>query len=271
MSYRQRHILPKIKALRSRQQTAARVLLFCAIGFFILIVLGLAGVVLFMPYLQVGDVRVLGNEKVTTEDIQRIATSKIPRTLLAVGPLQLSTKSILFVNTDAIHASLIEAFPYIDNLVISKKYPSGLEITVRERKPVAVFCANSRQCFLMDSLGIIFEQLSAIPPTMAIISGVDIQDPALGQSLVNRRVVDTFLRLQKTLSDTAGVNITEVFVSNPLIFKTSEHWKIYLDPDQDENMQITKLDLLLKNEISSAVRKTLKYIYLQYKDRAYYQ
>ena len=67
------------------------------------------------------------------------------------------------------------------------------------------------------------------------------------------------------------IYIKEAFVSNPLILKTSESWKLYVDPDGDIQSQITKMKLLLKDQITPAVRQNLQYIYLQYKDRAYYK
>jgi hypothetical protein len=41
--------------------------------------------------------------------------------------------------------------------------------------------------------------------------------------------------------------------------------------DSDLDLQITKLNLLLKNEVSESARKTLQYIDLRFKDRAYYK
>jgi hypothetical protein len=74
------------------------------------------------------------------------------------------------------------------------------------------------------------------------------------------------------LKDNFQINLEEALVTSPLRLdvNTSENWRIYFDlgPDSDINLQLTKLNLLLNGGISTASRKTLRYIDLRPKDRA---
>ena len=61
-------------------------------------------------------------------------------------------------------------------------------------------------------------------------------------------------------------------ISTPfrLNIETSENWEIYFNLDSETDLQIAKMNLLLKDEIPVSVRKTLQYINLRF-NRAYYK
>jgi len=94
-----------------------------------------------------------------------------------------------------------------------------------------------------------------------------------GESVVDRNVISAISKIEKNLKDNFQIDIKEALVSNPLRLdiKTNENWQIYFDLNSDTNLQIIKLNSLLKNEISQTSRASLQYIDLRFKDRAYYK
>jgi len=97
----------------------------------------------------------------------------------------------------------------------------------------------------------------------------------IGGQVIEQNIIKAVSSLEKNLRDGFEINIKEAIVVNPsqLNIKTDENWQAYLSLDQDSdiNLQITKLNLLLKGEITPEARKKLEYIDLRFKDRAYYK
>jgi len=80
------------------------------------------------------------------------------------------------------------------------------------------------------------------------------------------------LQIQGNLKDNFQINVKEAAISLPerLNIKTSENWQIYFNLESDINLQITKLNLPLKEEISPEKRENLEYIDVRF-SRAYYK
>jgi arginyl-tRNA--protein-N-Asp/Glu arginylyltransferase len=124
----------------------------------------------------------------------------------------------------------------------------------------------------MDDQGVIFESAATVPENMIVLrqsAGSPKMD--LGQLILAGTIIEDVIKIQKNLNDHFQVSLKEVMVSDILACKTSERWQIYFDPRQNIDMQISKMNVLLKDQIPAEKRKNLQYIYLQYKDRAYYK
>ena len=124
--------------------------------------------------------------------------------------------------------------------------------------------------------GVIFEELQSLAQRqdMPIITQtLNSNDIFTGESVVDRNVISAISKIEKNLKDNFQIDIKEALVSNPLRLdiKTNENWQIYFDLNSDTNLQIIKLNSLLKNEISQTSRASLQYIDLRFKDRAYYK
>ncbi len=185
--------------------------------------------------------------------------------------LGFSSQSIFLENPDTLKADILKKFPQVGNVSVQKKYPADLFIEVHERQPFSVFCDSLTNCFSIDSTGVIFEQVQAPIGSMIISTEPEKLEVFAGEDVIDKDVMSAIGKIQTSLKQKANIDVAEALVSDPLIITTKEKWKIYFDPTQDIDLQITKLNLLLKNQITAADRKNLQYIYLQYKDRAYYK
>jgi len=269
MHYRQKHINPKIRNLRPKQIFFKKPLFW--VIFTGIVLLAILYFALFWQKLQIQEIQILGNEKIQTEEIKNIAQTQISRKLFNAGLFSVSSKSILTLDKKGLTQNIFTLFPGIKEVVVEKKYPQSVILTVKERKPFAAFCQSLEECFLMDEEGVIFEVLQYIPEGMFIISSTDDKEIALGQTVIEKNIIKSVAKIKEDLENNFQLGIGEVLVSSPLIVKTSENWRIYFDKDLDMNAQIAKMNALLKDEIPQGTRKNLEYIYLQYKDRAYYK
>lgn len=282
MKHRHAHIQHKIKHLKPRKLIIQRP------GFWmiILLLLMVSSAVYFLFFFQkfqVTTITVSGNQNVNGNTIETRAWQDIQKKFLGIF-----TKNIFTINADALKQSLLAAFPEIEDINVQKQWFEGLNLKVTERAPVAIFCPDfiadprspgdrdsnesTDNCFYIDKNGVIYQKLQIIPSDSVIVrKDINEQELILGKSLVDKNIMDDIIKIKDSLKNNSQVDVGEVLVSNPLVVTTSENWKVYFDPQQDINLQITKLTALLKDQISSTDRKTLQYIYLQYGDRAYYK
>lgn len=256
MEYRRKHIQPKIRSLKKRKKLIQRPWFWILL--LVLIIMGTAGYfVFFSRELQVTEITIHGNREVKTDDIKNFIS------LYAGG-------RIILINNNKLINQILNQFPKIESLVIEKNLPNTIILNIKERDLFAVFCKD--KCFNLDKNGIIFGELKDIPKdTFIIRRDINNDEISLGQNVIDKNSMDMIIKIQKNLKDNFQIDVKNVLVSNPFIVTTSENWKIYFDPTADMDLEITKMNLLLKDQIPITTRKNLQYIYLQYKDRAYYK
>jgi len=268
MSYRRKHLNPRIKNLRPKKRIWKSPIFWVGI---LLLVLAIGSIylVFFWSKFQIQSIQISGNVKADSKEIESLAFEHIQKKFIYV-----SHKSIFITDTKKITSDILQKFPVIENVDVGKNYPDSLRLDIVERDQFAVFCGqqNKIKCFSIDKNGIIFEPLKDLPDNMLVLIPETTNKEFLpGESAIGKNIMDAINNIQIELKDNFQIDIKEAFVSDPLIVRTSENWKLYFDPDGDIQSQITKMNLMLKDQITPNARKNLQYIYLQYKDRAYYK
>ncbi len=247
---------------------------------------------IFFEKIQITDIKIFGNEKVSVEELKSIVSDKINRKILWK-----TSKSIFLTRKSKIISEVLNKFPEISEVKIEKGFPNTLILEIKEREPFAIFCSpdteDSEKCFFLDKNGIIFENITPdsfssdkrdfLEKKLIIRFSESKKEFSLGQEVVGKELLDSILQIQENLKDTFQIDIQEAVVSLPsttynvvqglperLDIKTSENWQIYFNLESDINLQITKLNLLLKEEISPEKRENLEYIDVRF-SRAYYK
>jgi cell division septal protein FtsQ len=280
VSYRKKHIKNKIQRIKPKKSFLRQPIFYCS--FLVCFVIGVGIYLwLFFPYFQVENIKLFGNEKVSSEEIKNVAYQEIYKNFLGVLGWNLSSKSIFLVNPEIIQNKILDKFVLIGTAQVDKIFPQTINVKIEERKPFAIFCKqNNQDCFFIDSNGVIFQQVQNISQdvlqNMAVIRQTpENRDVFVGENVIGKNIVDAISQIKKSLKENFQINLTEAFVSNPLRLdiKTSENWQIYLSLDDiaDISSQVAKLNSLLLQEITPDARKNLQYIDLRFKDRAYYK
>lgn len=257
MNYRRKPIRlrPKKPILKNRYLWLVALVLFL----FLLILYFL----LFWEKFQVAQINVFGNEKVPTENIKDIVLAKIQRKFLF-----LKSRSIFLINSKVLSDEILNSFPQIEKVKTKRRFSNVLTINIEERKPIAVFCADSgfEKCFFIDETAIIFEKITTTPENTLIMRQFEKGEYFLGKEAIEKEIVGIILKIQKNLSDNFQIAINEanIVFTKRLNIKTNENWEIYIGLDSDIDSQITKLDLLLEKEIPKESRAGLKYIDLRF-------
>jgi len=214
----------------------------------------------FLPYLQIKDVLVLGNEKIAPESVKQSVNLLLEKNILGF-----ESKSIILANLKAIKTKVLADFPGIKELKTKKLLPNVILVEVTERKPVAIWC-RANNCFLLDSDGVIFENTTK-NNDLTIFSEQAKGETYLGQKVIEKETVSQILTVQKTMLEKAKIQAKEFSLfenEGRLNAKTSENWSVYFDLNGDLNWQLLELELVLEKELPLAKRAGLEYIDLRF-------
>jgi len=256
---------------------------FFWIAILILIIFGgIFYLVCFSSVFQVKDVKISGNQKIQTQDIENLIKEKINKKLLFFPQ-----KSIFLIDSNEIVRSLSEKFLKIDKVILKRRLPATLIVEIQERLPLGVWC-QGENCFYVDREGIIFEEnppkveedKSFSPPFAAtretefiIKSQEQRTEIFLGEKVIEKVLLESIFEIQRKLKENLKIDIEEIIIleKEKINAKTSEGWEIYFDPTGDINWQLTKLSLVLEKEIPPERRKDLEYIDLRFGNFAPYK
>lgn len=219
------------------------------------------------PFFQIKEFRISGNQKITTENLQQLIEEKINKRMLFFN-----SKSIFLFGSKEINNSLLERFPEISQINLKRKLPDILIVEIKERMPIAVWCNG--ECFYIDKEGIIFERGPLeLENELIIRSGIGEMKTDLGEKILDKKYIETILKIQKELKENIKMKIAEFIVlkEGRLNVKTSEGWEIYFDIDGDIAEQISNLIIVLEEKISPEVRRNLEYIDLRFENRIYFK
>lgn len=278
MSYRKKHVKNKIHKIKPKRSILTRPI-FWIIFLSIIIIVSFIYLLFFYSGLQVKNIIISGNAKVIEQDLNNFVTNLINKKIIKLGQFELTSSSIFLVSPNNLKREILKTFPVIEDVKINKKLPQTLKFDVQERKQLGVFCnsaTGSEQYYSIDQNGVIFELLSSASENMTIVRQLTInREVFTGEEVINKNVMNLISKIQKNLKENFNIDVKEALITNSLRLdiKTNENWQIYFDINSMPNtdLEIAKLNILLSGEITPEIRKTLQYIDLRFKDRAYYK
>jgi len=242
---------------------------FFWLGILILIIFGgFFYSLIYSSTFQIKEIKISGNQKVLTENLQDTIQNQIEKKVLF-----LPTKSIFLANLNKISETILEKFPQITQINLDRKFPDILIVEIEEREPAAVFCNDN--CFFIDKEGIVFEELD---PNVTRKGNVTLKKDIereinLGEEIIRTEQLSKILEIESQLRENFKIPIKEVLIVSDqrVDFKTVEGWEIYFNPQGDLNWQLTKLRVVLEEEIPPENRQNLEYIELRFGNFAPYK
>jgi len=265
---------------------------FFWLSFLVLIIIGtLFYFLVLSSFFQIKEIKISGNEKVATNDIEKTIFNHLDRKIIFFN-----TKSILLADLKKADENVLKNFPQIFQTELKRKLFNTLMVNIKERQPVAVFCqaCQSRfqqdldgqtdqpspyaegldlgehddDCFYIDKEGVIFKETLG-DGSILKIKKTDRVDEALGKIIIEKEKITEILKINTELKNDFKILVEEALISgDKLDIKTLDGWDIYFNLAKDLNWQITELKTILKEEVLPDKRKNLKYIDLRF-DRVY--
>lgn len=215
----------------------------------------------FSQIFQVEKIIVTGEKNVAKEDLKLLVEEKLEKKIFF-----LKTRSIFLVNLNEIKENILNSFPQIAEVEISRGLPDALNIIVVERFGLAVWC-QAEQCFLVNNEGVIFEEIFDVDPKAFQIKNLAlVPELKLGDKVIEKEKLNQILDIESKLRDNLKIPLTAVTIVSEERFniKTLEGWEIYFNPEGQLEWQLTKLRAVLEEEILPENRKNLEYIELRF-------
>ena len=234
-----------------------------------MVICGIIYFSVFYGKFYVSAVEITGNNGVLAQDISQKALQAANTPLINAGLLRIYSKSIIIARKGAIEDNILQAFPEIDSVNVKKQFPNKILVQVKERVAFANACEN-QQCFLMDSKGILFKEAFQ-EDLISITNEAGLAPLALRATTISRQAIEFIDAISKNLRERFNVTAKSAIVADTLVITTNEGWQAHFSMQETAEPQITKMNLLLEQEIVPAQRKNIEYIYLQYQDKAYYK
>lgn len=233
----------------------------------ILALIAAGGIFYFLFFLEVFNVEkivISGNEKIAKEDIESMVEQRLESRIFF-----LKTKSIFAVDLEQIKKDILDHFPQIAIVKVSRGFFDAVNIVITERQTLAVWCAD--KCFLLDGEGIIFEEVFEANPGLLLLKTKSVAGE-LGGEVIDKELLFQILGIKEKTEASTKISVKEALVVSEerLNMKTSEGWQIYFNLKGDLDWQITELGPVLEKQIPVGKRGQLEYIDLRF-TRVYYK
>ena len=221
---------------------------------------------IFLKNFQVEKIIVSGEEKVAKQELELLVEQRLENRILFF-----KTKSIFALNLGQMRHDILNSFPQIAGVEISRDFFDAVNIVVTERQGVARWCGGEK-CFLLDNEGVIFEEAAETETSLVLIRTAKPSLTELGEIVIEKTFLSQIFEIKSRLAADVKIAITEAALVSEerLNMKTSEGWKIYFNLEGDLDWQLTELALVLEKQISPQKRGELEYIDLRF-SRVYYK
>jgi cell division protein FtsQ len=223
----------------------------------VIIVGGLIAAQAWKQDLRVSQVRVEGNRIVPTSTILGLAAVPRGARLFDVDLLQIYQR--------------VRRNPFVQEVVVQRNLPNGIDIQIAEREPVAVLSAG--QLFYVDADGVVLPLINAnvvfdLPvltgaiPARECIPGKPLTRPAVREAL-------RLLRVSRELSEQLPRRISEVNIRDDgdLIAYTAEFGIPVIFGQGDLALKLAKLDAFWNDIVSNRGTLELASLDVRFEDR----
>ena len=190
---------------------------------FLLITCAILSIFVYFPFFTLASINLNGATYITTEDILKIGNIYIGEPLFKL-------------ETDTI-ANRLSNDLRIEEVSVRRKLPSTLEVTIKERKPLATIICDYGYLDLDKSGKILDSYKNLKEMKIPMISGATVRDKYIGDEVDDKIVKEILNFLQKINSDALN-KISEVAI-------VSENYIVaYTNAERPVQIRIGKLERL---------------------------
>lgn len=252
--------------------------LFSRIVFFTLLVcfVGVSVHVLFFSqYLQVANITVTGNLELSNQEIHQSVEDSLQGKYLGVIP----KNNFLFISQKRIESLLSGNFKKIRSVVMVKKFPDTVDITIDERKALLVWC-SAEKCYLLDEKGVAYNEADFASAELVQNHLLQISDTSgravkIGEKIIEPAYEQYVLNIKDALA-AVGFNTTEQYstpsrMAEEINVKTDQESEFYFSTQFDLQSALRTLTVILKKEIPQEKRSDIAYIDLRNENKVFYK
>ena len=202
-----------------------------------------------------------------------------------------SSANLLLLSSEKVAYVLKESFPRIGEILVKKRYPGRLTISIQERSLDVIWCAkeadgpdgapearvseqNARtRCFYIDNFGVIFQDAPELVGNglfRMMDERPEFREVRPERNVLNNELLDALAAFRASLSG-VGAPAGSVYIKTDAIieFVTREGWRVIVNLRTDPKNAAANLRLALEREIKEK-RHLLDYMDLRFGDKLYY-
>lgn len=235
----------------------------------IILIIALGYLLLFSPAFKINKTEIIAPNGIALKPLQDILKTELEKKYLGI----LDHRSLFLFSKSKVENRIMQNLPKVREVEITKRFPNTLILEAQKREPVILWCfQGDDDCFLVDKDRIIFEKATIKAPIEGLSLLQDEQPPKkILEQACNSQEMAQILEINNFLAEKLDI-IVNNFIKRKqgkLDVVTTAGWVMYFDLNSDIRLALTKLKLLLDNEVDFEQRKNLRYIELRY-SKVYY-
>ena len=226
-----------------------------------------------ISYFRIKNVAIEGNATLGSEELMSGVLGAMTGNYFLIFP----KNNILLASSGEIETKILNDFPRVKSISISKNLPGSLSVKIEERKSTALLCRDAPpagECYFLDENGFAFEKSPYFSGNI-FIKFTDERNVGNSVSDTGQLISEEQFKGLMALIDSAsgnGVEITDVVLKKEGIYNlnTQEGWKIILSERNDLKIAADNLRITLESKIKDK-RPTLEYIDLRLANKVFYK
>ncbi len=145
------------ESLNKKKRASLRKKLFW-LSFLVLVLISLVLWGLTSDKIKIKDIKVVGNNSITTDAILQLVNPELSKKYLWFIP----TNNLFLLRKDAITENILTNLKKVNSVDVSIKGLTSIEVSIKERESKNLWCkdrdTNPKKCYFLDPDGFIFEE-----------------------------------------------------------------------------------------------------------------
>lgn len=199
-----------------------------------------------LPYFKISKIEITGNNKLSEKQIKKLGGIDLNQNIFSVKLKDVSKN--------------LTSHPYIEYVLVERKFPQIIKINIKERKGVAIL-KTPWTYYLMDIKGVVLENLGLHNKgKWPVIEGANLKAVKVGGEINQGGELLRFLQASGILDNFVRLDVGET--NNPILVTRGEEIKVYLGKEAWDK-KFKRFNLVYKGLRARA--KSVKSIDLRYK------
>lgn len=221
------------------------------------------------------DVRLItvsGNETISSDDMREAINQNLGKKIFFIT----IRSNIFLVPINKLEKTLARNYPKIETMAIKRIFFHGLELTIKERKPVGIWCLNNRgDCYYFDQSGIAFQK---VPKTSGFlfltVDDLRNRTVQLGQPIETDEWVNPIV-IAKDMLWKNNFQVDKFTIPDGSFGEfqtiTPAGWKIFFSTKSNIKIQIEAMAGFIEQKVTPDKLSKLEYIDLRINDKIYFK
>ncbi len=219
-------------------------------------------------------IQVRGTNQISSAQVETTVRENLSGRWFGILP----KSNFLLLRPTGLAENLSARFPLARDVQVTRVFPHGLEIDIREREKIILWCSGG-PCYLVTEKGKATEAKQAVTEEnqkfVRTITDTSAQTVRMNQTIFSFDLPGFLTELEPLFEEQLDMQIGTEYeatsrFAGELRVKTSEGFRVYLSTDIMPSKAVSALRLLFEKELPPEKRKELEYVDARTENRLYY-